>query len=63
MVLDVVEHFGYLWEATREDEIWSEVGAISVGVLKNPSGRARRIGGDYMRSLMIRLVISWAAVS
>ena len=50
---DVVEHFGYLWETTREDERWREVGAIRVGILKTPSGRARRLGGDYMRSLMI----------
>ena len=50
---DVVEHFGYLWETSRGDERWTELGAIRLGVLKNPSGRARRIGADYMRSVII----------
>ena len=49
----MVEHFGYLWETSRGDERWTEVGAIRLGVLKNESGRARRIGADYMRSVII----------
>ena len=50
---DVAEHFGYLWEATREDERWGEVGAIRLVFLKSQNGGARRIGADYMRSVII----------
>ena len=52
-VVDVVEHFAYLWESTRNDERWGEFGALHVGVLENASGRCRRIGADYMRSVII----------
>ena len=35
------------------DERWGQHGSLSVGLLKGPAGRCRRIHGDYKRQMMI----------
>ena len=50
---DVFVHFAFLWEASRCDGRWDEIGHIRLGVLAGPKGKVRRISGAFKRAVVL----------
>ena len=51
MLTTIFEHVAVLYEGSRNDKAWEELGHLHLGVLCGKTGRARRIPGQYKRQV------------
>ena len=49
---EVLEKFGVLWEASRNNSGWNRYGHFHLGLLKATTGRSRVVNGNYKRDVL-----------
>ena len=50
-LVDIVDNFSVLWEASHEDERWDDCSRIALGVRKSSKGRVKKLSASYQQAV------------